>query len=187
MCQKFKDITLTIVRNKQGNVNILEVRENLKGRKSKPAPGAGQPEKKETPKPGQDDTPPQATPRDPDKKPAQKTSSPSRPLPGALVHNALLNAHVDYIDHKLSDDPFRISLDLVVDAHNISTYDLPDKSWGQFHIKGHQTGNPDSMVIDIQGQLAPLTDPVNPSLDVKGTVLEIDLSTMTNLARSSAG
>ena len=99
-------------------------------------------------------------------------------LPPLMIGESSIRTTLAYVDHALSDEVFRLTLALAVDSRNISTYELPGGKWGTFEIRGHLAENPRSFVINLQGKLAPLLDPEQPSFDLSGDIADVDLSRM---------
>jgi hypothetical protein len=147
---------LNLVRNKQGELNINRLREELP-----PPPGPGAEQPVPDPLPG------------PEKEPAPVPEAPApEPLPELLVEAMQCRAKVRYVDFKLNQ--LDLSLDLNVIGSNLSTQRDPGAPWGEVSVIGSLGNDRASFITDLQMRLAPVTDPAVPSFDLTGRVLEID-------------
>jgi len=149
--------TLTVARNSEGKVNLAEWRKKM------------QP---------QGTPPPAEQPATPVEQPVTAVAPPEQveqTLPKARIQSLGVDLLARYIDHKQEDGPFRMGLALRFTAEDIVTYPLPDATWGRIRISGHLEDDPQSFVIDLQGTLAPLMNPLAPSFDLKGSIASIDM------------
>lgn len=153
-----KEVTLqngkiTIIRNKQNQINAQEISNSI--------PGTEEADKDpELPKePG---IPEKTTPLE---------------LPKAVLGELLFDAVLQYIDHNLGEDVFNIAVGIKVSAHNITTIGDKNSEWGTINISGNLVGKPDVFVTDIKSKIAPITDPMKPSFETRGTIMSIDLTT----------
>jgi hypothetical protein len=165
------DADATIVRNKSGAVNLLVMRDTWDSQKTK------RPEAGSTPHP--------SPPEPPLPKSAPRKTRPSyrQPLPRLTIDDSTIRTSLSYVDYGLSDDVFRLTLKMAVEAHGISTSESPEGDWGTLKISGHLAENPQSFVVALQGRVAPLTDLNQPTFDLVGNIAEIDLSRMEAVSK----
>lgn len=146
-----KESNLTVVRNKDGVLNIETILANLQ----KDAPP---PEEKPTEEPA---------PEEP--QPGEKG-----PLPPINLEHLLVTSLLTYVQEKQSGDPFNLGLNLKVTGENIGTIGEPTDR-GTLSIRGNLAGNQDLFVISVDGKIAPVTDPLTPTFEIEGKVDSVEL------------
>lgn len=140
---------LTVVRNPEGAVNLKILLANL--REAAPPP--------------KEEEPP-AEPRPEEKEPGA--------LPPFQLEQLLVTSLLTYVQEKEDGDPFRLGLDLEVRGEGIGTIGEPTDR-GTLGIDGNLAGNRDLFVIGIEGEIAPIVDPLQPTFELKGKVDSVEL------------
>lgn len=135
---------LTIVRNKDGKVNALEIQKTL----------------------------------------ARPDGARDNRLPNLTVDNLAADMLLEYIDHGLLKETFRLGFKISINMQNFTTLEGRDDQWGSFSIQGHLDNDPKACVISLKGEIAPLTNPIKPSFKLKGNILAIDLTRMESLKKA---
>lgn len=155
-----KDLTLTIVRNGDGRVNIRDVAASARGRPaSAPAPAAASGET------------------------APPTSETDLRAPRQTVIDSLgADLRVSYTDEK-AEEPYTLVMDLRLDARNLANFEDAARPWGALRVTGHLASDPTRLVADLRGSIAPLVDPEHPSFDLMGSVSAVDLSAFPEIGR----
>lgn len=148
-----KNAVITIVRNKENQINAKEISDSL--------PKPEQPEKN----PEQ----PEQTPQNiPEPKPVE--------TPKLLIKTLTIETMFEYIDHKLKDEVVRWALKTQVNLSNFTTVAGPDAGEATLKIDAHLDGKPDLFLTNIDGTIQPLTDPSKPSFKIDGSIVSIDLT-----------
>lgn len=94
----------------------------------------------------------------------------------ATIDKLVLNSKVRYVDHAIMPEkPVDFTLDLVATVDDLATFEEDGADWGRISIEGSLSGNPDSCVTDLRGQLAPMDDPVKSSFDLAGDIESVDV------------
>jgi len=138
---------LTVVRNTEGAINVKTILANLQ----KDAP------------------PPEEEPAEEDAPPAEKG-----PLPPVKLEHLLVTSLLSYVQEKESGDPFNLGLDLKVSGSDIGTIGEPTDR-GTISIRGNLAGNQKLFVINVDGKIAPVTDPLAPTFEITGQVDSVEL------------
>lgn len=110
-------------------------------------------------------------------KPKPKTeskASKSEPLKLA-IHNFICNTIITYTDEKISTPPFTMPFSANLSAKNITTIGSVDDKWGTFSISGSLLDNPEVFKTVITGEIAPISDPAKISMNLDGTITDIDI------------
>ncbi|MCF7848120.1 MAG: hypothetical protein K9M45_04655 [Kiritimatiellales bacterium] len=159
---KVENTLINVVRNKAGEINVQKLADGLPKTKKKVPPGQ--------PKEPRPTEPPEKVPKP--GKPVPEPGKPAPELPELLVKAITADATVRYIDLKL--DSMDMALDLNVEAYNLNTRKDPDAPWGDVLLTGALGNDSASLVTDLKARVAPVTDPLRPSFDLAGKVMEID-------------
>lgn len=93
-------------------------------------------------------------------------------LPGWRIENLYCRGQVRYLD--LTMYPLDISLDVEVSGQRVGAGNDPSAEWGILSISGSLSEDQTQFLTDLQLKLAPINDPVQPSFDLAGTIMEID-------------
>jgi len=160
-----EDALVNVIRNKDGEININALQERLPKAPAKAPSGEPAPE-------------PEA------RKPAPSTQAPPEamepvPLPEVIIETLACTARVRYIDHKLNDLDLALALEL--NGTDLSTVRDPAAAWGELNLTGSLGDDRTSFVTDLTLDLAPVTDPVAPSFDLQGRIMEIDPRIMEDI------
>jgi hypothetical protein len=81
---------------------------------------------------------------------------------------------VRYEDAQVSDPPLQLDFKFRISGRDLTTRGTDDDRWGTLNIAGHLADDPQAFVIQMSGQVAPITDPDTASFDMEGTVTAID-------------
>jgi len=143
---------LNVIRNKDGDINIAM----LQQAPAEPVPESGIPTQRpeDVPDSGQ-----------PASQPVEL-----KPLPEVLLEALVCNAQIRYLDFRL--DQLDLMLDLRLVGHGLSSQSKG--AWGDLAVTGSLGDDRTRFITDLKILLAPLTDPVAPSFDLTGKVMEID-------------
>ena len=142
---------VTVVRNKEGALNIqplLGSRET-----SEPAPAT----------------------------PAAEPVSPAARKTNLLIKSLEAKSQVRYIDYQLTEEPFKLGLELQVHLRNIATFGDEDVLSGTIKLLGTLLVEDKKCAFDLNGQIAPIVDPLRMSFDVSGSMQEVDLKAFKQL------
>ncbi len=158
-----KDAKITLVRNKEGAVNLSEIQKSL--------PKAEPKETAEAPV----ESAPQTTPAEP------------MEMPKVLIHEAAFNTLFEFIDHKTTNgSPRSVGFDLALLANDLKTFgSQPEEEWGQLKITGALKENPNAFATDISARIAPVTDPSKISLNAEGKIIGIDMRELGSVSEDA--
>jgi hypothetical protein len=158
---------LTIVRNVNGAVNVVELCRERKTR----TPRADRPRSsppRTNPAPGKDG--PEAAAR----------------MPPVLIRSGVINTRVRYIDHTFADGPLEFELENRLTLEDIGTRPTETGDWGTLRLTGSLAGDRELSVSDLRGRLAPIPDdPMKVSFDLTGTISRVDIAPFTNEMRKA--
>ena len=145
-----QESNLTVVRNTDGDINIKTLLANLN-----------------------EGVPPEEEPAE---EPAPEEEPPGEkgPLPPVELEQLLVTSLMTFIQEKESGDPFNLGLSLKVSGNNIGTIGEPSDR-GTIAIRGNLAGNQDLFVINVNGKIAPITDPLAPTFEIEGKVDSVEL------------
>ena len=143
---------LTVVRNTDGDINLQVLLAALQG-----------------------DTPPTEEETPPAEEETEKTPEEPQPLPPFQLEELLLTSVLTYVQEKDAGDPFQLALNLKINAEDLGTIGGPDDR-GTLDVQGNLAGNQDLFVIGLTGTIAPITDPLQPTFELKGKVDSVELS-----------
>ena len=79
-----------------------------------------------------------------------------------------------YEDAQISDPPLRLVFVFRISGKDLTTSGTADDRWGTLNIAGHLADDPEAFVMQLSGQVAPLSDPELASFDMEGRVTAID-------------
>lgn len=151
-----KDAVLTIVRNQAGALNI----EPFLAASTSPAATAVAPSASLEP-------------------PTQATTTTA--VPEIMIKLMDLKTLVNFIDYRLTAEPFRLGLDLHARLRNIANYGDGNQLSGHIDLQGILMINSQQCAFDLHGQIAPLIDPQHPSFNLSGSIQEVDLMAFKDL------
>ena len=157
-----RDASLSVVRNREGVLNIEPALEAIHAAMSN-APAAA---------PGE--TGPPATDR---------TALPVRKIPDFAIQQMEAKTRLQYVDHKISEPPFRLGLDIQVRLKDIANYGRDDVMSGTINLLGHILTTDRKCAFDLNGRIAPIKDPTRLSFDLTGSIQTIDLKNFQELAK----
>lgn len=156
-----QDATLNVVRNREGLLNIgpalAAIHNAISNAPTTTSAVAG---------PGQ----PSATPPN------------VRRIPDFAIRQMQVKTHLHYIDHKLTDPPFNLGLDMQVRLKDITNYGRNDVMSGTINLQGHILTTDRKCAFDLHGRIAPIKDPSQPSFDLTGSIQAFNLSNFKELA-----
>lgn len=142
---------LTVVRNKDGLINLEVILANLKK--------------------GADET----TEPAPEEKPEEQPEQEPTPLPPFELEQLFVSSLLTYVQEKSSGEPFNLGLQLKITGKEIGTIGEPTDR-GTLSIVGNLAGNQELFVINLDGKIAPITDPLKPTFEVEGKVNSVQLA-----------
>jgi hypothetical protein len=140
---------LNVIRNKVGELNLDRLLAGVPKPTEEPVAGEPSGETGEEPVPGE-----------------------PKPLPELLIEALECNAQLRYLDFKL--DELDLVLAVGLSGSGISTVQAPDTPWGDLEVSGSLGDDRTRFVTALHLHLAPLTDPLLPSFDLTGRIMEID-------------
>lgn len=140
---------LNIVRNAAGEVNFLKFMERF--------------ETEEVEEPEVVDEPDPDEPREP----AQ--------LPPFALDRFEFTSLVRYVGERNGRDPFEIGFRIAIKANDIASVGAPTDR-GAFTVQGNLAGSRELFVIDMKGEVAPITDPLRLTMEMSGKVDSMDIS-----------
>lgn len=143
------DAVITVIRNREGALNLKVINDAMAGDKSaapgSPAPGGGAP--------------------------APTTNA----IPEIVIRKMECKSLVYYIDHTLSDPPFRLGFDLNLQLKDVANYGNEEVLSGTVNLLGAFLAENKKCAFDLNGNIAPIIDPARLSFDVAGAMQAIDL------------
>ena len=149
---RFRNLRVTISRNTAGDVNFDKL--------------------------VQASNAPRATPTAPAPTAAPENAAPASGGPAlpaeTIIRRLDMPLHLEYVDHTVAPEPFRLALDFVVEARNVSNFGPTNGPWGDIAIKGSLASDPKAMVTVLSGHIAPLSDSEKPSFDLTGSISAVD-------------
>lgn len=152
---EIKDAELTIVRSAEGLLNLKVLADTVSGG-----------EKAEKPK----EKPAEKPEEVPVEKPAKEGPT---EMPKAVLKSLAINKTLNYIDHKIKKN---LAIRAAIKMENISTYETEELKGGTILITGSLAGNTEVCKTYLQGNIAPITDPMKMTFDLNGDIGQIDLS-----------
>jgi hypothetical protein len=155
---ELKNAVVNVVRNRAGELNFNALQERLPIQPEQPAP-AGQPG-------------PETGGREPQAGQPEPGPVETKPLPEVLIETLQCGAKLRYMD--MNYESLDLTLALKVDGQGLSTQRDPDAPWGRMVLNGSLGDDRTRFVTDLDLQLAPVTDPLSPSFDLTGRIMEID-------------
>ncbi len=155
-----KDLVLTIVRNSDGRVNVRDVAAAARSGAARPG-DAGEGRAEPAPEP---------------------TLPAPEPVRQTVVDSLGADLRVSYTDERVAE-PFTLVMDFRLDARNIADFEDPARPSGALRLTGHLASDPNRLVADLRGSIAPLADPERPSFDLMGSVSAVDLSAFPEVGR----
>jgi hypothetical protein len=157
-----RDASLSVVRNQEGVLNIEPALEAIHTAMLN-APAAV-PGKERSPAPG-------------------GTAPPVRKIPDFAIRQMEVKTLLQYVDHKISEPPFRLGLDIQVRLKDIANYGQDDVMSGTINLLGHILTTDRKCAFDLNGRIAPIKDPTRPSFDLTGSIQTIDFNNFQELAK----
>lgn len=157
-----RDASLSVVRNREGTLNIepaLEAIHTAMSNAPVAAPGEAGPA-----------IPGDATPH-------------IRRIPDFAIRQMEVITRLQYVDHKISEPPFRLGLDIQVRLKDIVNYGRDDVMSGTINLLGHILTTDRKCTFDLNGRIAPIKDPSLLSFDLTGSIQTIDFNNFKDLAK----
>ncbi|MDO9541064.1 MAG: hypothetical protein Q7J98_01915, partial [Kiritimatiellia bacterium] len=149
-----KNVILNITRNKNGALNLEPLLTAMQSQKSTvaageaPAATAGQPE----------------------------TSLKQRAFPNIIIKKMEMMTKLNYLDWQIGQ-PFKLGIEIDLKLSNIANYGLDDSLSGVINLRGNILESNKKCAFDLNGRIAPITDPLLVSFDLAGSMQTIDLKT----------
>ncbi|MEM0966534.1 MAG: AsmA family protein [Verrucomicrobiota bacterium] len=141
---------LTVVRNPDGLINLEVLLATLQGESEAPV---------ETEEEPVDEEPP---------------AGEEAPLPPFQLEQLFVTSLLSYVQEKKSGDPFNLGFSLEVNAENIGTIGEPTDR-GTFSVSGNLAGSQELFVIRVDGEIAPIQDPLTPTFSLEGKVDSVEM------------
>jgi len=157
-----RDASLSVVRNREGALNIEPALEAIHAAMSN-APAAA-PGETAPPAPGD-------------------ATSPVRKVPDFVIQQIDVKTSLQYVDFKISEPPFRLGLDIQVRLKDIANYGRDDVMSGTINLLGHILTTDRKCAFDLNGRIAPIKDPTRLSFDLTGSIQTIDFNNFQELAK----
>jgi len=148
-----KNVVLAVVRNREGDLNL------------KPMLNAMQ---------TQTTTAPSSLPSE------EKDGSPRAAMPNIVIKKMEMTSRLDYLDWQVGQ-PFKLSLELKILLNNIANFGFDDLLSGTVKVQGNILEAGHKCAFDLNGRIAPLSDPLHASFDMAGSMQTIDLKTFKGL------
>lgn len=148
-----RDAHLIVVRNRDGQVNIQEVSETLQ-RASSGAPRASATENRDEP---------------------QDSAEEHMSIPNFKVDNMEAQFQVQYVDHKLFKDPFRLSAEIDLRLKNLANYGKEDSLSGTVNLRGNIMADRNMGRFNLDGMIGPVIDPTRMTFVASGSIEGVDL------------
>lgn len=153
------DLSLVIVRNKNGTLNLEPLLAAMSdSRSSRPAAGEVVPATS-----GQ-----------------QEPQVKQRPLPNIVIKKMELYKKLTYIDWQIGQ-PFKLGLDIDLNLSNIANFGLEDSLSGVINLHGNILEDNKKCAFDLNGRISPITNPLLVSFDLSGSMQKADLKTFKGL------
>ncbi|MBI2437983.1 MAG: AsmA family protein [Lentisphaerae bacterium] len=157
-----QDATLNVVRSREGAINIGPIIASFQTAASNaPAPAPTKPAPR---------SPSDATPG-------------AHKIPDFVIRQMETKTRVEYVDHQLSEPPFRLSLTLETRLKDIANYGRDDLMSGTINVQGQVLSGERPCAFDLNGRIAPIKDPEQLSFDLSGSIQTIDLAHFQALAK----
>lgn len=154
----FSGASLTLVRDADGDLNVVAVSEHTRADATDAAAPA-------LPTPASAAVAPAASRR----------SATTRSLPRMQVDGLLMPLCVRFLDSKIRpSETLEIAIDLRLSGRNLTAFGLPSDPWGSFDIEGAHADHPQRGTIQIAGSIAPITDAGSLSFALEGAISDID-------------
>ncbi|MDP2991286.1 MAG: AsmA family protein [Kiritimatiellota bacterium] len=157
-----RDASLSVVRNREGVLNIEPALAAIHAAMSN-APAAA-PGTAGSPAPG-------------------GAAPPVRKIPDFAIRQMEVKTLIQYVDHKISEPPFRLGLDIQVRLKDITNYGRDDVMSGTINLLGHILTTDRKCAFDLNGRIAPIKDPSLLSFDMTGSIQTIDFNNFQELAK----
>jgi hypothetical protein len=163
---------ISIIRNKDGVLNLTAIQKQLQGGQSGTAPAVEEPAHKPAPAPETQEKPETVA-----------ESENVSELPKVQIDQLSVETLFEFIDHKQkSGTAKRLGLDLNIAASDIVNFEQDgENGWGNLHITGGLHEKPELFTVDIKAQVAPLTDVKAPSFKVDGTIASLNLEQLGSI------
>ncbi|MBI2439940.1 MAG: hypothetical protein HYV35_01060 [Lentisphaerae bacterium] len=154
-----RDTTLSVIRNREGAVNIGPVVAAFSSAASNaPAP---------TPAPSA----------------AGEATDTGRKIPDFVIRQMEAKTRVEYVDHQISEPAMQLSFDLEARLKDIANYGRDDSMSGTLNLLGQILSGERACAFDLNGRIAPIKDPAKLSFDLTGSIQTIDLAHFQALAK----
>jgi len=148
------DAVLIVIRNKNGKVNTREIIGALEQAVNVP-PSTVSPAK--------------------DRDNAAGTAAEEKKVPNTKINKARITAVVHYIDYSLSEDPFKLGVELDIRLRDVSNYGSDDVLSGMVNLRGNILADERKRAFTFKGRVAPVVDPERMSFVVTGSMQAVEL------------
>lgn len=153
-----RDAALSVVRNREGVLNIEPALAAIHAAMSNTPPGEAGP------------------------KPPGAARMRVQKIPDFAIQQMEITTLIQYVDHKISEPPFRLGLDMQVRLKDIANYGRNDVMSGTINLLGHILTTDRKCAFDLNGRIAPINDPTLLSFDLTGSIQTIDFKNFQELA-----
>lgn len=154
-----KEVKLSIVRNKDGALNLDPILSAMREAQKGQAPANAAAQAATEQKPG-------------DAKQA--------PLANVVIKKMEMITKLNYLDWQIGQ-PFKLGLEMNLLLSNISNYGPDDSLSGAVNLHGNILEADKKCAFDLNGRISPVVDPLLVSFDLTGSIQTIDLKTFKGL------
>jgi len=175
-------IKFVVVRNKDGAINWSQIKEGVEARRPEET---GKPKEEETA-----ETPPteEPVPEKPEgeEKPEDREEPDQVPvveMPAMKLDNAVITTLVELVDHAEDSKFERVAVKVTIEARNVRTVASGPEEWGTLTVKSHLDSDPNTLITDLKGRVAPILNPYTASFDLEGKLASLETASMADLTR----
>jgi len=148
-----KDAELTIIRNKDGLVNLNPILSAMRASQESPAAPAASPSSA-----------------------AGAEQKEKGTLPDFVIKKLEIFSKLNYLDWQINAaEPFKLGIEISLLLSNIANYGPNDSLSGAINLRGNLLGNDKKCAFELNGRISPLTDPLSASFDLDGSMQTADL------------
>lgn len=153
------DLTLTVIRKKDGTLNLEPILNAMQAQKG--ASPAAEP-----------------APTPPAEKPAGDVKK--HDFPNIIIKKMEMATKFNYLDWQIGQ-PFKLGLEMNLQLSNIANYGFDDSLSGVVNLHGNILESDKKCAFDLNGRISPITDPLLVSFDLAGSMQTMDLKTFQGL------
>ena len=101
-------------------------------------------------------------------------------LPNVIIKKMEMESRLDYLDWQ-AGQPFRLSIELNLLLNNIANFGLDDSLSGTINLHGNILEGGRKCAFDLNGRIAPVSDPLQASFELAGSMQTIELKVFKGL------